>query len=55
MEAPWASGKMRQVDLVEEGTMLQWKNTRLIAALVALTMLSASFGSWGWFLSWGWN
>jgi hypothetical protein len=35
--------------------MLQWRNTRLVAVLVVLTTLAASFGSWGWhYLSWSW-
>jgi hypothetical protein len=34
--------------------MLQWSNPRLVAVLVVLTTLAASFGSWGWdsFVSW---
>lgn len=35
--------------------MLQWKNARLIALLVALGSLAAAAGNWGWNLfTWGW-
>ena len=35
--------------------MLQWKNPRLVALLVALTTVAAALGQWGWAArQWGW-
>jgi hypothetical protein len=39
----------------EETSMLQWRNTRLVAVLLVLTALAASFGSWGWDLFGNWS
>jgi hypothetical protein len=35
--------------------MLQWKNPRLVALLVALATVATAFGQWGWLArQWGW-
>jgi hypothetical protein len=46
---------MQRLDVLGGTAVLQWRNTRLVAVLVVLTTLAASFGSWGWHhLSWSW-
>ena len=34
--------------------MLQWRNSRLIAVLVAVTALAVAIGNWGWESFRGW-
>jgi hypothetical protein len=35
--------------------MLQWKNPRLLALLVALAAVATAIGNWGWHVTWGWS
>jgi hypothetical protein len=35
--------------------MLQWKNPRLLALLVALAAVAMAIGNWGWHVTWGWS
>jgi hypothetical protein len=35
--------------------MLQWKNPRLLALLVALAVVAMAIGNWGWQITWGWS
>ncbi len=35
--------------------MLQWKNPRLVALVVATATVATAFGQWGWLSrQWGW-
>jgi hypothetical protein len=40
--------RMTPLASLRRNLMLQWKHPRLVAVLVLLTALAASFGSWGW-------